>query len=102
MDPQKICVMFKALSDETRVRIILELMDGEKCACMLLKHLRVTQPTLSYHMQVLCASGLVESQRMGKWTHYALSLSGTAEAQKITQQLMRATQRDPFCGGSCC
>lgn len=98
MAPQKICMMFKALSDETRVKM----MTGERCACSLLKNLRVTQLTLLHHMQILCASGLVERQRMGKWTHYALLQSGMAEAQKITMQLVRAAQCDPFCNASSC
>jgi len=65
MDPQKTSLMFKALSDEIRVKFIMELMDGEKCACDLLKNLHLTQPALSHHAHILCASGLVETKRIG-------------------------------------
>lgn len=102
MDTKQISMMFKALSDEVRVSIICELMEGTKCACNLLKSQKLTQPTLAYHMQILCKSGLVESQRIGRWTHYALSLEGMAEAQKITQMLLRAAKNNPFCDASCC
>ena len=102
VDPQKISLMFKALSDETRVKIILELMKGEQCACHLLKNLHLTQPVLSHHMQILCASGLVESQRAGRWMHFALNMHGVAEAQTITQRLFKVTEKDPFSSMSCC
>lgn len=102
MDPQRISIMFKALSDETRVKIVLELLQGEQCACNLLKNLHLTQPALSHHMQVLCASGLVCSQRMGRWMHFALSKQGAAEAQQIIRVLTNASENEPFCGKSCC
>jgi len=102
LDTKRVSMMFRALSDEVRVSIIRQLMKGEQCACHLLKEQKLTQPTLSYHMQILCKSGLVESRRIGRWTHYALSLEGMTEAQKIVQMMARATQTDPFENPSCC
>ena len=102
VDARQVSLMFKALSDEARVNIIYQLMEGEQCACNLLKKQKLTQPTLSYHMQILCKSGLVESRRIGRWTHYALSSEGMTEAQKIVQMMARATQTDPFENPSCC
>lgn len=63
---------FKALSDETRLRIFLTLLEGEKCACQLLEGFDCTQPTISYHMRVLTESGLVESRRSGATTCYSV------------------------------
>lgn len=102
VDARQVSLMFKALSDEARVNIIYQLMEGEQCACNLLKKQKLTQPTLAYHMQILCKSGLVESQRIGRWTHYALSQKGMAEAQKITQTILHAAEKEPFCNASCC
>ena len=102
MDPQKISQIFKALSDETRAQIILELLDGEKCACDLLKNLHITQPTLSHHARVLCDSGLVESKRIGRWIHFALSQQGIAEAQQITTKLFKSSTKSPFSTIGCC
>ena len=79
--------IFKALCDENRVRIIELLQSGEKCACMLLEELNVTQPTLSHHMKILCDSGFVESRRDGKWTHYSLSSKGIENAKDILIKL---------------
>ena len=63
---------FKALSDETRLKIFLILQEGEKCACQLHEQFNCTQPTISYHMRVLTDSGLVESRRCGATTCYSV------------------------------
>ncbi|MDF2841347.1 MAG: transcriptional regulator, ArsR family [Clostridia bacterium] len=66
----------KALSDETRVRIFDMLSDGELCACKILEDFNITQPTLSYHMKILCDSGLVHSRRDGVWMKYSIHKDG--------------------------
>lgn len=66
-------IKFKALCDENRLRIVEQLKEGQKCACELLDILNITQPTLSHHMKILCASGLVEGQKDGRWMHYSLN-----------------------------
>jgi ArsR family transcriptional regulator, arsenate/arsenite/antimonite-responsive transcriptional repressor len=63
----------KALSDETRVKIYDMLVNGELCACKILKEFSITQPTLSYHMKILCESGLVDSRRDGIWMRYCIN-----------------------------
>lgn len=64
----------KALADETRLKIIDMLSGGELCACKILEHFNITQPTLSYHMKILCESGLVEGRRDGAWMRYSLNM----------------------------
>lgn len=64
--------IFKVLSDETRIKILDILSQGELCACNILEELHVTQPTLSYHMKTLCESGLVESKKEGIWMKYSV------------------------------
>ena len=66
----------KALADENRLAIMLALQHGEKCGCVLLEELSITQPTLSHHMKILCDIGLVASRKEGKWIHYSLSREG--------------------------
>lgn len=63
----------KALGDETRLRIFHMLSDGELCACKMLEEFHITQPTLSYHMKILCESGLVDSRRDGIWMKYTIN-----------------------------
>ena len=63
----------KALSDPNRLVIIEFLNNGERCACKILEQLKISQPTLSHHMKILCRSGLVVPRKEGKWTHYSLN-----------------------------
>ena len=79
--------VFKAFCDENRLRILEILRGGEKCACVLLEDLQISQPTLSHHMKILCDSGIVQSRREGKWTHYAISPSGSQRALALLQVL---------------
>jgi ArsR family transcriptional regulator len=65
--------IFKALSDETRLRALHMLSSGELCACEILESFHITQPTLSYHMNILCDSGLVSARRDGAWVKYSLN-----------------------------
>lgn len=66
-------LFMKVLSDETRVKIFDLLAEGELCACNLLEEFAITQPTLSYHMKILCESGLVNSRRDGVWMRYSIN-----------------------------
>ena len=75
--------VFKALCDPKRLAILEQLRSGEKCACVLQEPMDLTQSGLSYHMKVLCDSGLVVSRQEGKWTHYPLSETGRDKAVKL-------------------
>ncbi len=68
--------VFKAFCDEKRLRILELLRGGEKCACVLVDQLDMAQSSLSYHMKILCESGIVDSRQDGKWTHYKISEKG--------------------------
>ena len=70
---KKYAVFFKALSDPNRLMIIDMLSCGELCACVILAKLKITQPTLSHHMRILCECGLVSGRKSGKWIYYSLS-----------------------------
>ncbi len=65
--------MMKALGDETRLKIFHMLAEGELCACKVLEEFNITQPTLSYHMKILCDSGLVNGRRDGIWMRYTIN-----------------------------
>lgn len=62
----------KALGDETRIKIFDMLSSGELCACKILEEFQITQPTLSYHMKILCGSGLVKGRKDGVWMKYSI------------------------------
>lgn len=72
IDFDKIAVQFKAMSDPNRLRIIEMLSCGELCGCELLEKLHITQPTLSYHMNILSEVKLVTNRKEGKNTFYKI------------------------------
>lgn len=84
---QKNAKVFKALCDSNRLAILELLRSGEKCACVLLEQLELTQSGLSYHMKILCESGIVASRQEGKWTHYRLSGEGRDQAVELLKRL---------------
>ncbi len=92
MDDKKAVTVFKAFADVNRLKIMRSLRSGEKCACMLLEELNISQPTLSHHMKLLCESGVVESRKEGKWMHYKLSENGCAAASGYIDELMCPTE----------
>lgn len=79
--------VFKAFTDESRVRVLELLCDGEQCACVLLDDLKIKQPTLSHHMKILCDSGLVTSRKEGKWNYYSINESGCTYASFLINAL---------------
>lgn len=80
--------VFKALGDENRLRILKQLKNGGKCGCDLLDELKITQPTLSHHMKILCDCGIVKSRREGKWTHYTIDCNGVKEIRTLMKALI--------------
>ena len=79
-DYSEVAQIFKAFDDEKRLHILDMLKDGEKCACVLLEKMQISQPTLSHHMKILCDSGIVNARKEGKWIHYSISASGSKVA----------------------
>ena len=64
--------VFKALSDETRLRILKLLENGELCVCDIVASLDMIQPKVSFHLGVLKEAGLIKDRRQGKWIHYRI------------------------------
>jgi ArsR family transcriptional regulator len=70
---QDILTVFKALSEETRLRIIKLLEHGELCVCDIVAALDMIQPKVSFHLAVLKEAGLIKDRKQGKWTHYSIA-----------------------------
>ncbi len=83
-------VIFKAMADETRFEIIKMLSQGEMCACKILEKFNFTQPTLSYHMRILTAAGLVNGVREGAWIWYSLNRETFEKAERLMGALHQA------------
>jgi ArsR family transcriptional regulator len=72
---EQLAQFFKALSDETRLRIMMLLTQGELCVCDLMFVLDEPQSKVSRHLAYLKHSGLTNSKRAGVWMHYCLKES---------------------------
>ncbi len=68
-------LVFKALGDTTRLKIVEMLSCGELCGCDILEAFNITQPTLSYHMKILTECKLVTSHKEGSWIYYKNNLA---------------------------
>ena len=79
--------VFKAFADANRLRVLELLCEGEQCACVLLDDMKISQPTLSHHMKILCDSGIVNSRRDGKWNYYSINPDGCEYAQRLLKQV---------------
>lgn len=64
--------IFKALSEETRIRILKLLEQGELCVCDIVAGLGMIQPKVSFHLGVLKEAGLIRDRKQGRWTHYSI------------------------------
>ena len=93
--------VFKALCDERRQRILELLHGGEKCACVLIEEMEMPQSSLSYHMKILCDSGIVTSWEEGKWTHYQISRQGSEKAVALLKTITAVEETDAE-GSRCC
>ncbi len=78
-----LATVFKALSDETRLRIVKLLGQGELCVCDIVAALDIIQPKASFHLGVLREAGLIKDRKQGKWIHYSLN-----EADLFKRMLM--------------
>ena len=100
IEEKNIPTIFKAFCDENRIEILKHLRTGEKCACVLLENLHISQPTLSHHMKILCNSGIVNMRKEQKWAHYSISKEGIAYAMEYLQSLLIKTnnnEENPCC-----
>lgn len=81
--------IFKAFCDPNRLAVLELLQSGEKCACVLLEKLDVTQSGLSYHMKILCESGIVNGRQDGKWMHYSINEKGRIDILQLLSELTK-------------
>src|SRR5215472_11100905 len=92
--------LFKALADETRLRILGLLLTGEVCVCDIHESLKVPQPKASRHLAYLRRSGIVDTRRDGLWIHYRLAelsdpvMAALIDAVKHALTHVEAVQKD--------
>jgi DNA-binding transcriptional ArsR family regulator len=67
-----------ALADESRLRSLMALKEGELCACQIIDLLGLAPSTVSRHLSILKQANLVESRKDGKWMYYRLAIEDSA------------------------
>jgi len=79
--------IFAAFFDETRLKIIDVLRNGEICATKLLEQVNVGQSTLSHHMKILVDSGIVTVRKAHKWKYYSICANGKKCVMEMLKKL---------------
>lgn len=80
--------LFKALADETRLKIVHMLTLESMCANSILECFSITQPSLSYHMKILTSCGLVHARRQGGFTMYSVEHERLQAAIALLQEFL--------------
>ena len=88
MDTVELKKIFKALADDTRLQIFLELKGKKLCGYHILNKLKVSQPTLSHHMKILCDCGLVMAEKDWKWIYYSQNKTKLKEIEFFISNLI--------------
>ncbi len=82
--------LFRALGDETRLRILsLLLGEGELCVCDIIATLKLPQSTISRHLAYLKKTGWVDDRRCGLWIYYSVKTGGDAMFLELHDLLKR-------------
>lgn len=90
LDVRPLSQLFRALGDETRLRIVALLAHGELCVCHIEKALDLSQPNVSRHLGVLRAAGVVDARREGTWVYYSISAQSHVVVESQLEALTRA------------
>jgi ArsR family transcriptional regulator len=89
-----VAILFAALSDRTRLRL-LNLMDGrEVCVCYFVEILGQGQPKISRHLAYLRRAGVVAARREGKWMHYRIVVPSHAGAARILRETLAVIREE--------
>ncbi len=94
-DLEPLAGFFRALADETRLRLVALLTHGELCVCHLQDALRLSQPTASRQLRILKAAGIVRARKLGAWTYYALATQADARRRSHLRALVASFAADP-------
>lgn len=83
--------IFKALSEEGRLKILKFISGCERCACEVQEQLDLTQPTISHHMKILTQAGIINSEKKGRWMHYSINKEKMLEVSEFLQSIIECS-----------
>lgn len=87
-EEEKLSNYLKLLADKSRYKIILHLMKGEECVCVLAEKLNLEQTLISHHLQTLREAGLIQDRKVGTWVHYSLNKKVFSEIENLYQKTL--------------
>ena len=93
-------LLFRALADRTRLRLLNLMGSDEVCVCYFVEVLRTNQPKISRHLAYLRKAGIVGARRQGKWMHYRVIQPADKTASRVLSNIQewlasdREMQRD--------
>lgn len=93
--PYDLQLLFRALADRTRLRLLNLVGEEEVCVCYLVESLKLSQPKISRHLAYLRRAGIVVARRDGKWMHYRLALLSNAHAMSVLAAVRGWLATDP-------
>jgi ArsR family transcriptional regulator len=88
-------LLFRALADPTRLRLLNLIADREICVCYFVEILRISQPKISRHLAYLRRAGIVAPRREGKWMHYRLMMPKDQAAAGILTETLKHLNQAP-------
>ena len=93
---QSLLSITRAIDNESRLRILLSLRDGELCLCQIVDFLELAPSTVSRHVDLLRQSGLIEMRKEGRWHFYRLvGRSASPVVRDAIRWVLRSLQEDP-------
>lgn len=87
-------LLFKALADRTRLRLINLMGESEVCVCFFVEVLKTNQPKISRHLAYLRRAGVVAARRDGKWIHYRIVEPPDSHAANIFREVRTLLAND--------
>jgi ArsR family transcriptional regulator, arsenate/arsenite/antimonite-responsive transcriptional repressor len=87
--PFTVDLLFRALSDPTRLRLLNLIADREICVCYFVEILGISQPKISRHLAYLRRAGIAAARRQGRWMHYRLVIPQDAAAASILNETLK-------------
>jgi ArsR family transcriptional regulator, arsenate/arsenite/antimonite-responsive transcriptional repressor len=82
-----------ALSDESRLRLLMSLDGRELCVCKLVDFIGLSDSTVSKHMSILRLAGLVDARKKGRWVYYRLADVDLSPVAKKALEFVREQLR---------
>jgi DNA-binding transcriptional ArsR family regulator len=90
--------VLKALADERRLKILQLLTANDLCVGALAKHLSISKPAVSQHLQILRKAGLVKGEKRGYWTHYIVEREALNRvASQISELAAKEKNNNTIC-----